>query len=579
MDKKTINRLFKYLKKNLFMFIISVILGIITVAIALYIPYTLGNGIDYIVGKDNVNLNGLKHILINVVILASIYALALWAMLAIHNHIVYSMTKNIRDEAFRKIQHLPIKYIDSNPYGEVVSKVISDVENLQDGLILTFNQLFTGIITIIGTLGFMYYLNWVIATVVVVITPVSLFIAKLIASKTYKMFKNQSEIRALQTGFVDEVFSSLKTVQAYALENENDRKFEEINNKLEKCSLKATFISSLVNPSTRFVNSLVFAGVCLAGALICTNKIGSLTITIGCLSTFFSYASQYTKPFNEISSVISELENSLACASRIFDLIDENEEEVIINSEKLEDVKGTVELENVNFSYDKNKQLITNFNMIAHKGEKIAIVGATGSGKTTLINLLMRFYDVDSGTIKVDDKNIYGIDRHSLREAYGMVLQDTWIKNASVKENISLGKPDATMDEIIEASKLAHCDNFISRLPNGYETIIKDDGNLSAGERQLLCIARIMLALPPMVILDEATSNIDTRTELKIQEAFNKLTNNRTSFIVAHRLQTIKNADRILVIDNGNIVEQGTHNELLKLNGVYSNLYNSQFPK
>lgn len=580
MDKKILIRLLKYLWKYKLFFLLSLLFGIVSVALTLYIPYEIGRAIDYIVGPSNVDFDKVIFSIFVVLLSCLIVAFCQYGMSLLNNKMVFYIIKDIRDEAFSKIHRLPLNYIDCHPFGEVVSRVISDIESLSDGILMTFNQLFTGLLTIFGTIGFMYSLNWLIATVVVVITPISLLVAKFIASKTYKMFKNQSKLRAEQTGFVDEMLSQLKTCQAYCQEEENDKKFEEINSRLEKCSLTATFISSLTNPCTRFVNSLVYVGVCFAGAYICVGKINGLSITVGCLSTFLSYANQYTKPFNEISSVISELQNSIACAYRVFELIDEKEEKKdALDAKNIENVSGDIDIEHVYFSYSKDKKLIQDFNLKAKKGQNIAIVGPTGCGKTTLINLLMRFYDIDEGKIILDGKDYDQITRKSLREAYGMVLQDTWIKKGTVRENIALGKVDATDEEIITACKNAHCHSFIKRLPQGYDTVISEEGNMSQGQRQLLCIARIMLCLPPMVILDEATSSIDTRTEIKIQEAFNKLTKERSAFIVAHRLSTIKNADIILVMKDGNIIEQGNHDELLKQGGFYSTLYNSQFPK
>ena len=479
-----------------------------------------------------------------------------------------------------KIQKLPLKYLDAHSHGELVSIIINDTDQFTEGLLLGLTQAFSSIVTIIGTICFMIYINWIIALVVVFVTPLSLFVAKFISSKTYSMFKAQSEIRAVQTGFIDEMISNLKVVKAYNHEEENIIKFNEINNKLEKCSLKATFFSSLTNPCTRFVNSVVYALVALFGALFVIDPFSSaLSLTVGSLSSFLSYANQYTKPFNEISSVITELQNAFACAARVFTLLDEEEEISDCDNTVLFDVVGNVKLSHVYFSYREDQKLIEDFNLIVRPGMKVAIVGPTGCGKTTLINLLMRFYDTVSGEIKVENKEIKDVTRMSLRDSYGMVLQDTWIKNASVKENISLGKPSATLDEIIEACKKAHCHSFIKRLPNGYDTILSDEGALSVGQKQLLCIARIMLCLPPMLILDEATSSIDTRTEIKIQEAFNILMKGKTTFIVAHRLSTIKEADIILVMNNGNVIETGTHEELLERKGFYANLYNSQFVK
>lgn len=586
MNKKTFARIWLVLKEDRLKLIISLFFAFLSSILMIVIPFIIGKGIDVIVGVNNVDLVKLLDYLIIVLILSIVTAISQFEMAHINNNIVYSLSKRLRDEAFKKIQTLPLNYIDTHPYGEVVSRIITDVETFQEGLLLAFTNFFTGIVTIGGTLIFMFMINWLIAISVVVLTPLSLFVAKFISSKTYSLFKKQGQIRGEQTALVDEMFNSLKTVQAYNYEEESLERFIKVNNELSACSFKATFISSLVNPSTRFINSLVYAFVCLFGALIATGtlrNIGPLMvplISVGTLSSLLSYANQYTKPFNEISSVISELQNSFACACRVFQLLDtpseaEDKEDAFV----FEDVKGDIELSHVYFSYTKEKKLIQDFSLKAKKGQNIAIVGPTGCGKTTLINLLMRFYDIDSGSIKIDGKNIYNAKRRSLRGVYGMVLQDTWIKKASVKENIALGKPGASEEEIIEACKKARCDSFIRRLENGYDTIISDEGNLSVGQKQLLCIARIMLCLPPLVILDEATSSIDTRTELKIQKAFNELTKERTAFIVAHRLSTIKEADIILVMKDGNIIEQGSHEELISLNGFYSELYNSQFVK
>ena len=573
MNKKTFARIWLVLKEDRLKLIISLFFAFLSSILMIVIPFIIGKGIDVIVGVNNVDLVKLLDYLIIVLILSIVTAISQFEMAHINNNIVYSLSKRLRDEAFKKIQTLPLNYIDTHPYGEVVSRIITDVETFQEGLLLAFTNFFTGIVTIGGTLIFMFMINWLIAISVVVLTP-------------YSLFKKQGQIRGEQTALVDEMFNSLKTVQAYNYEEESLKRFIKVNNELSACSFKATFISSLVNPSTRFINSLVYAFVCLFGALIATGtlrNIGPLMvplISVGTLSSLLSYANQYTKPFNEISSVISELQNSFACAYRVFQLLDtpseaEDKEDAFV----FEDVKGDIELSHVYFSYTKEKKLIQDFSLKAKKGQNIAIVGPTGCGKTTLINLLMRFYDIDSGSIKIDGKNIYDAKRRSLRGVYGMVLQDTWIKKASVKENIALGKPGASEEEIIEACKKARCDSFIRRLENGYDTIISDEGNLSVGQKQLLCIARIMLCLPPLVILDEATSSIDTRTELKIQKAFNELTKERTAFIVAHRLSTIKEADIILVMKDGNIIEQGRHEELINLNGFYSELYNSQFVK
>ena len=580
MNKDVIKRLLKYLNKNIVSLVITFVLAIASVMLTIYVPILFGNAIDLIIDKDNVNFDNLNAILFNIFIIILIIAILQWIMMMVNNNVAYRMTKQLRFESFNKIQKLPLKYLDAHSHGELVSVIINDVDQFTEGLLLGLTQAFSSVITIVGTICFMLYYNWIIALVVIFVTPLSLFVSKFIASKTYTMFKAQSELRAVQTGFIDEMVSNLKVVEAYNHEQENINRFEEINNELEICSLKATFFSSLTNPCTRFVNSVVYALVALVGALFVINPINTaLSLTVGSLTSFLSYANQYTKPFNEISSVITELQNAFACAKRVFDFIDEEEEISDKNNSVLTDVVGNVSLEHVYFSYRDDQKLIEDFNLVVKPGMKVAIVGPTGCGKTTLINLLMRFYDPVSGSISVENKNIKEVTRMSLRDSYGMVLQDTWIKKASVKENISLGKPDASMDKIIDACKKAHCHSFIKRLPNGYDTILDSDGNLSVGQKQLLCIARIMLCLPPMLILDEATSSIDTRTEIKIQEAFNTLMKGKTTFIVAHRLSTIKEADIILVMNNGNVIETGNHEELLAQGGFYANLYNSQFVK
>ena len=580
MNKSVIKKLFKYLNKNIISLSITLVLAIVSVVLTIYVPILFGNAIDLIIDKGNVNFGGLKDILFNIFIIIIIIGILQWLMMTINNYVAYRINKRIRYDSFVKIQKLPLKYLDAHSHGEMVSIIINDTDQFTEGLLLGLTQAFSSIVTIIGTICFMIYINWIIAVVVVVVTPLSLFVAKFISSKTYAMFKAQSEIRAVQTGFIDEMISNLKVVKAYNHEEENIIKFNEINNQLEKCSLKATFFSSLTNPCTRFVNSVVYALVALFGALFVINPFNSaLSLTVGSLSSFLSYANQYTKPFNEISSVITELQNAFACANRVFNLLDEEEEISDKDNIVLTNAIGNVRLSHVYFSYKDDQKLIEDFNLVVKPGMKVAIVGPTGCGKTTLINLLMRFYDTVSGEITLENNEIKDITRMSLRDSYGMVLQDTWIKRASVKENISLGKPDASMEEIIEACKKAHCHSFIKRLPNGYDTILSDEGSLSVGQKQLLCIARIMLCLPPMLILDEATSSIDTRTEIKIQEAFNTLMKGKTTFIVAHRLSTIKEADIILVMNNGNVIETGTHEELLEKQGFYANLYNSQFVK
>lgn len=580
MKNNTLFRVLKYLKKDIITLIVTFILSIVTVMLTIYVPILFGKAIDEIIDINNVNIENIKSIMMQVVIVVVATGVLQWIMMTLNNKMTYRISKRLRNECFEKLQVLPLKYLDSHANGETVSIIINDVETFSDGLLLGFTQLFTGVATIIGTIAIMMYYNWIIGLVVVVVTPLSLFVAKFIASRTYKLFKEQSEIRAKQTGFINEMIGNLKVVEAYSHEEDNNIKFDEINDKLEKCSLKAIFYSSLTNPSTRFVNSVVYALVALFGAIFVISPVGSLTLTVGSLTSFLSYANQYTKPFNEISSVITELQNAFACIRRVFNLLDEASEIVTGKEVKLENsLTGKVDINNVYFAYTEHQKLIQNFNLKVKPGERVAIVGPTGCGKTTLINLLMRFYDVNKGSILVDGNDLRDITRHSLRVNYGMVLQDTWIKTASVRDNIAFGKKDATMEEIIEASKKANAHNFIKKLPNGYDTIISDEGNLSVGEKQLLCIARIMLCSPSMLILDEATSSIDTRTEIKIQEAFNTIMKGKTTFIVAHRISTIQEADIILVMNEGNIIEQGNHEELLKLNGFYAKLYNSQFIK
>lgn len=547
----------------------------ITVASSLYVPILVGNAIDYIVGPSNVNFRLIAQILAEIGVVIGITVLSQWIMNICNNKITYHVTRDIRDEAIEKIEHLPLKYIDGHSYGEIVSRVIADVDQFADGLLMGFTQFFSGVMTILGTLGFMLSINVKITLVVVLITPVSFFVASFIAKRTYKMFKLQSETRGEQTALIDEMIGGQKVVSAYCHEEEAVRQFDEINDRLQKYSLNAIFFSSITNPSTRFVNSLVYAGVAVTGAISAIYG----RLTVGQLSCFLSYANQYTKPFNEISGVVTELQNAIACASRVFELIEEEPEAAeSSNAVNLENVDGRVDLNDVEFSYVPDKKLIEDFNLHVKKGQKIAIVGPTGCGKTTIINLLMRFYDVNSGSIDVSGVDIRELTRRSLRAGYGMVLQDTWLKSGTIRENIIMGRPDATDEEIIEAAKAAHSHGFIKRLPNGYDTVIGEDGgSLSQGQKQLLCITRVMLCHPPMLILDEATSSIDTRTEIKIQNAFNKLMEGRTSFIVAHRLSTIQSADVILVMKDGHIIEQGNHEELLAKNGFYKKLYESQF--
>lgn len=575
--KSTIKRVLRYLGKYRIFLILSLGMALVTVAGQLYIPILQGNAIDNIIGEGNVDFAAVMKIIITILITMGVVALFQWIMNICNNKITYSIVHDIRKDAFNKLQRLPVRYADSHPTGEIVSKVIADVDQFADGLLMGFTQFFTGVMTILGTLVFMIMINWKITLVVVLVTPLSFFVASFVAKKTYRMFSLQSETRGEQTGFIDEMIGNEKVVQAYGHEDEALEKFDDINLRLQKWSLKATFFSSITNPATRFVNNVVYALVALSGAVSVVKN--PLAFTVGRLSMFLSYANQYTKPFNEISGVVTELQNALACADRVLDLIEEeplspDADDVLVVNEG----EGHIRLEHVAFSYDKEKELIKDFNLDVKPGERVAIVGPTGCGKTTMINLLMRFYDVDSGSIKVEDKDIRDVTRKSLRSNYGMVLQETWLKSGTIKENIVTGRPDATDEEIIAAAKAAHAHSFIKRLPDGYDTVIGEDGgNLSQGQKQLLCIARVMLCLPPMLILDEATSSIDTRTEMKIQEAFAKMMKGRTSFIVAHRLSTIQSADIILVMKDGNVIEQGNHEELLAKGGFYSRLYNSQF--
>ena len=574
-DKGTLLKVLGYLGKYKLHIALTLILAAITVGMTLYIPILVGNAIDYIIDAGNVDFNSIYEIIVRIVVIAVATGLLQWAMNSINNKITFQVVRDVRKEAFEKIMILPLQYIDSHAYGQVVSRVIADVDQFADGLLLGFTQLFTGVASILGTLLFMLTINFEIMLVVVILTPLSLFIAKFIAKRTYKMFKKQSETRGEQTAFIDEMITNAKVVAAFGREDENLEKFDEINERLEKTSLKAIFYSSITNPSTRFVNAIVYALVGLTGALAAING----SITVGGLSCFLSYANQYTKPFNEISGVVTELQNAIACARRIFELIEEKPQiPDKLNAAELKGVEGNVLLDDVSFSYVKQRELIKDFNLKVKPGQRVAIVGPTGCGKTTIINLLMRFYDVDSGAIKVEGIDIRDMTRHSLRASYGMVLQETWLKEGTIRENIAMGKEDATDEQIIQAAKLAHSYSFIKRLPEGLNTYIREDGgSLSQGQKQLLCITRVMLALPPMLILDEATSSIDTRTEIKIQEAFSRMMNGRTSFIVAHRLSTIMEADVILVMKDGKIIEQGRHEELLKEKGFYYELYNSQF--
>ncbi len=577
-SRKTLRKVMLRIKNYWVYLIISILMAIVTVASTLYVPIVVGNAIDYIVGPGNVDFASVRDVLAKLSVVIIVTAVSQWIMNICNNKITYHVTRDIRDEAIEKIEHLPLSYIDGHSYGEVVSRVIADVDQFADGLLMGFTQFFTGIATIAGTLIFMLLINVKITIVVVLVTPLSFFVAGFIARKTYSMFKLQSETRGEQTALIDEMIGGQKVVKAYNHEKEVIDQFDEINARLQKYSLNAIFFSSITNPSTRFVNSLVYAGVAVTGALSVIAG-GAGAITVGQLVTFLSYANQYTKPFNEISGVVTELQNALACADRVFGLIEESPEIAERpDAHELGTPDGSVKLENVKFSYTKDKKLIEDFNLNVKQGQKIAIVGPTGCGKTTIINLLMRFYDVDSGSIKVSDIDIRDLTRRSLRAGYGMVLQDTWLRSGTIRDNIVMGKPDATDEEIIEATKASHAHSFIKRLPQGYDTVIGEDGgSLSQGQKQLLCITRVMLCRPPMLILDEATSSIDTRTEIKIQNAFNKLMEGRTSFIVAHRLSTIQSADVILVMKDGHIIEQGNHEELLAKGGFYKNLYESQF--
>lgn len=574
-QKATLGKVLHYIRRYWVILGLSIVLAAVTVAGTLYIPILTGRAVDFIVGKGAVDFAGVLHVLELIGAIIIVTAAAQWVMNACNNKITYNVIRDIRKEAFERLEHLPLKYIDSHSYGEVVSRMIADVDQFADGLLMGFTQFFTGILTIFGTLIFMLTISVKITIAVVVITPVSLFVASFIAKKTFSMFKLQSETRGEQTAFIEEMVGNQKVVQAFSHEKEALEKFDEINGRLQKCSLRAIFFSSITNPATRFVNSLVYATVGIVGAF--TAIAGG--ITVGGLASLLSYANQYTKPFNEISGVVTELQNALACAARVFELIEEPVEEPdAADARTLEMADGRVELSHVSFSYTPEQKLIEDFNLAVTPGQRVAIVGPTGCGKTTLINLLMRFYDVRSGEIKVSGIPMKELTRKSLRDNYGMVLQETWLRSGTIRENICMGKPDATEEEMIAAAKASHAHSFIKRLPEGYDTVIAEDGgNLSQGQKQLLCIARVMLCLPPMLILDEATSSIDTRTEIKIQNAFAKMMKGRTSFIVAHRLSTIKEADIILVMKDGSIIEQGNHEELLAKNGFYANLYNSQF--
>ena len=576
-NREIYRRILRLIQPYRHLLILSLIFAVVSVVLTLYAPVLTGRGIDLVIGKGNVDFDGLRPILVRFALVVAATALAQWLMNLCNNKITYHVVKDIRTQAFEHLEELPLRYIDSRQYGEIISRVVADVDQFSDGLLMGFSQLFTGIITIFGTLGFMLGINVAITVFVVVMTPMSLFVASFIARRTFSMFRAQSEARAAMTGLVDEMVGNQKIVKAFSYEKEAEQRFQDINEKLRTSSLKAIFFSSLTNPSTRFVNNLVSTGVAIIGAVMAIRG----RLTVGQLSCFVSYANQYTKPFNEISGVATEFQNAVVCAGRVFDLIDETPQApdapdaLALTPER---VDGSVELENVAFSYKKNAPLIQNLSLNVKPGQRIAIVGPTGCGKTTMINLLMRFYDVDAGEIRVSGYPIKSLTRDSLRRNYGMVLQETWLKAGTVAENIAYGKPDASREEIIQAAKEAHAHGFISRMPDGYDTQISESGgNLSQGQKQLLCIARVMLCLPPMLILDEATSSIDTRTEIRIQKAFARMMQGRTSFIVAHRLSTIKEADVILVMKDGHIIEQGNHEGLLEKNGFYAGLYRSQF--
>ncbi|WP_322181822.1 ABC transporter ATP-binding protein [Neglectibacter caecimuris] len=573
--KGTLKKVLSYLRRYWFFMALSVLLAAASVAASLYIPILTGSAVDLILGPGQVDFSGIFRILVKIGIAIGVAALCQWTMNVSNNHVAYRVVRDIRQDAFRRLQKLPLRYLDSHPAGEVVSRMVADVDQFADGLLMGFTQLFTGVLTILGTLFFMFSVNVGISLVVVLVTPVSLFVAAFIAKRTYDMFRLQSQVRGEQTGFVEEMVGEQKVVQAFGREKKALEQFDEVNERLRKCSLRAIFFSSITNPSTRFVNSLVYTGVGLVGAL---SVVGG-GLTVGQLSCFLSYANQYTKPFNEISGVVTELQNALACAGRVFELIEEEPQlPDSPNAVQLEHVEGRVSIEDVFFAYQKGQRLIEHFNLEVKPGQRVALVGPTGCGKTTVINLLMRFYDVDSGVIRVEGTDIREVTRNSLRKNYGMVLQDTWLKQGTIRENIAYGKPEATLEEVVEAAKAAHAHSFIKRLPQGYDTVIGEDGGaISQGQKQLLCIARVMLCLPPMLILDEATSSIDTRTEARIQKAFAKMMQGRTSFIVAHRLSTIQDADVILVMRDGHIIEQGSHQALLAQGGFYAELYNSQF--
>lgn len=574
-QKKTLVKVMKYIKKYRMLVVLSLIFAAVTVVTTLYLPILTGNAVDLMVKKGKVDFVGLKPIVRTMLIVLVITGVAQWIMNICNNYITYHVVQDIRKDAMDRIQIVPLKYLDGHAAGDIVSRVIADADQFADGLLMGFTQAFTGVMTIIGTLGFMLWINGWITLVVILVTPLSFFVAGFIAKKSYSMFRLQSKARGEQTALIDEMIGNQRVVQAYGHEKRSLEQFDEINGRLEKYSLKATFFSSITNPATRFVNNLVYAGVGIVGAFFAIHGM----LSVGRLSSFLSYANQYTKPFNEISGVITELQNAIACAARVFELMEaEPQEPDSPDAIELTQVKGAVELKNVSFSYVPEQKLIRDFNLSVKPGQRVAIVGPTGCGKTTVINLLMRFYDVNKGVIAVDGTDIRNMTRASLRSNIGMVLQETWLKDGTIRDNIIMGKPDATEEEIIAAAKATHAHSFIKRLPQGYDTVVREDGdNLSQGQKQLLCITRVMLCQPPMLILDEATSSIDTRTEIRIQRAFEKLMKGRTSFIVAHRLSTIKNADIILVMKDGNIIEQGNHESLLAQNGFYANLYNSQF--
>ena len=575
MTKTIVKKVLKYIGKYKFVLFLSIICAAASSLLTLYVPILVGQAIDYIVGPGNVNFEAMIKLFIKIAVIVAVTALLQWLMNVFNNRITFNVVRDMRNMAFKKLQVLPFNYLDSHPNGETVSRVITDADQFADGLLMGFTQLFTGVVTIIGTLAFMIYINFWIALLVVVLTPMSFLFASFIAKRTYKMFRKQSEARGEQTAFVDEMITNQKVTEAYGHKKENQENFEKTNKNVALYYFKATFYSSFANPGTRFVNNIVYAAVTLFGAILAIRG----NITVGILSSFLAYATQYTKPFNEISGVVTELQNAIACAGRLINLIEEKEIEPDTEDKKvLESANGKIEVKNVDFSYSKDKKLIENLCISVKPGMRVAIVGPTGCGKTTIINLLMKFYDVNSGEIYADDISYSDINVHSLRSSFGMVLQDTWLKSGTILENITMGKPDASLDEVIDAAKKSHAHSFIKRLPNGYDTFIgSDGGNLSQGQKQLLCITRLMLVNPPMLILDEATSSIDTRTEIKIQKAFEVLMKGKTTFIVAHRLSTIKNADLILVMKSGKVIEQGKHSELLDKHGFYYKLYNSQF--